>query len=342
MFTAADRTGTYLWLSQPAFELFTPVIETNTFLREIAKGTAKQIEYRSLDGEKLKAWVILPTDYREGKPYPMVTWVYAGSVARDEPSRQARINNPSSLNLQLLASHGYVVLLPSMPLKPIGGPSDPYMELTKGVLPAVDKVIELGIADPKRLGLMGQSYGGYSTYGLVTQTNRFQAAVALAGPSDLLSLYGQFDPRLRYEPFPHELPFMMSMAETGQLRMSNPPWKDFGRFLRNSPLFYVERVTTPLMIIQGDMDFIPIEQGEQFFTALYRQGKRAAMVRYWGEGHVLEGPANIRDMWQRIYGWFDQFLKPAPERPLTPSLGLQSGELEASCWTRVMQWQCSQ
>lgn len=65
---------------------------------------------------------------------------------------------------------------------------------------------------------------------------------------------------------------------------------------------------TPLLIIQGDMDYVPLAQGEQFFSALYRQGKRARFVRYWGEGHILQSPANIQDMWQRIYGWFDEFL----------------------------------
>jgi dipeptidyl aminopeptidase/acylaminoacyl peptidase len=68
----------------------------------------------------------------------------------------------------------------------------------------------------------------------------------------------------------------------------------------------VDRVQTPLPIIHGDMDYIPIPQGEEYFMGLYRQGKRAAFVRYWGEGHVPESPANIRDMWQRILGWFEQ------------------------------------
>ncbi len=63
---------------------------------------------------------------------------------------------------------------------------------------------------------------------------------------------------------------------------------------------------TPLLIIQGDRDYVPVQQGEEVFTALYRQGKRAEFVRYWGEGHVLESPANIRDMWQRILAWFEE------------------------------------
>ncbi len=100
----------------------------------------------------------------------------------------------------------------------------------------------------------------------------------------------------------------MILAESGQHRLGAPPWKDPQRYIRNSPLFYADRVETPLLIIQGDMDYVPLQQGEQFFSALYRQGKRARFVRYWGEGHVLEGPPNIRDMWEQIFAWFHEFL----------------------------------
>lgn len=310
--TARDQTGTYLWLSRAPFEQFLPVVETNTHLREVAQTEYKKIEYRSTEGRELKAWVLLPVGYQPGKSYPLITVVYAGNVFTDNPpgGMFRTINSASSLNYHLLAAHGYAVLFPSIPLKPEGEASDPYLELTKGVMPAIDKVIEQGIADPKRLGVLGQSYGGYATYGLITQTNRFQAAVSLAGLSDLISLYGIFDARFRYDQYAHERVSMMSLAEAGQLRMGNPPWKDSERYMRNSPLFYVDRIETPLMIVQGDLDYVAMQQGEQVFTALYRQNKRAMFVRYWGEGHVLESPANIRDLWGRIYGWFDQFLQP--------------------------------
>jgi dipeptidyl aminopeptidase/acylaminoacyl peptidase len=154
---------------------------------------------------------------------------------------------------------------------------------------------------------MGQSFGGFSTYGLVTQTQRFNAAVSLAGLSDLISLYGQFGARERYTQYPQEDLFMQALMESAQVGMGNPPWKDLGRYLRNSPIFYVDRVKTPIMIIQGDVDYVAIQQGEEFFNSLYRQGKRAEFVRYWGEGHVLESPPNIRDMWDRIFAWLNQF-----------------------------------
>src|SRR5262249_5668128 len=124
------------------------------------------------------------------------------------------------------------------------------------------------------------------------------------------SLYGTFDARFRYEDFPHERSVSnpaQEGLETGWGRMGGPPWKDLSRYIRNSPIAYVEHVQTPLLIVQGDMDTVPLQQGEEFFTALYRQGKRARFIRYWGEDHILDSPANIRDFWMQAYAWLDEF-----------------------------------
>ncbi len=312
IFSAMDRTGFYLTLVMG--DERRTLVEMNTQLRDIAEGESRLIKYRSLDGQELKAWLTLPPDYQSGKRYPLVTWVYAGSMAGDAPSAYTQLGSPYGwwVNLQLLAARGYAVLIPSMPLKPQpdgkdNPGSDPLLELTKGVLPAVDKVIELGIADPQRLAVGGHSYGGYTTYGLVTQTNRFKAAIASSGFTDSVSLYGTFFTPFRYESYSQEVTAMQSTAETSQQRMGNPPWKDWGRYLRNSPIFYADRVETPLLIVHGDMDVFPIQQAEEFFTALFRQNKRARFIRYWGEGHVLSSPANIRDVWTQIYAWLDEF-----------------------------------
>lgn len=318
VFSAKDRRGTYLWTARLSSRSSQLLLETNTFLREVAEASSRKLEYRSLDGDPLTAWMLLPIGYEEGRQYPVVTWVYAGSMANPErPTTLADLNNPHPLNLQLLTARGYVVLLPSMPLTPTGTPSDPYLDLTKGVLPAIDKLIDLGIADPDRLAVMGQSYGGYSTFGLITQTDRFAAAVSLAGVSDLVSLYGQFDARRRYADFAHEHLFGMSLSERGQLRLGSPPWVDLQRYIRNSPITYVERVNTPLLITQGDLDYVPLQQGEVFFQALHRQGKRAKFVRYWGEGHVLASPANIVDMWNHVFTWLEEHLDAKAEEEET-------------------------
>lgn len=306
---AFDRNGAGLWISRPAFEQHRAVVETNTWLREVAEGEIRRVDYRGLAGDELTGWLILPVDHEPGRCHPLITAVYPGFVFHGQARPTTlTIAGHHTNNPQLLAARGYAVLVPSMPLSPEGEPGDPFLDIANGVLPAVDAAIEMGIADPDRLGLMGHSYGGYGTYALITQTHRFRAAVALAGIADLVSLYGQFDARLRYDDHPYEY-LLIGLAETGQLRMGAPPWQDSERYVRNSPLFAAGDVQTPLLIIQGDMDYVPLQQGEQLFSALYRQGKRARFVRYWGEGHVLQSPANIHDMWQRIFGWFDEFLR---------------------------------
>jgi len=295
------------------------VLALNQHLAGIVEPERRFIVYRGLDGDTLIADVLMPVGYRPGQRYPLVVHVYAGLVTRDsvEPRLRYGKNNPSSLNMQLLAARGYILMTPSMPLAPDGIAKDPYMELTKGVLPAVDRLVELGIADPARIGVMGQSFGGFSTYGLVTLTNRFKAAVSLAGISNWTSLYGAFDARDRYVDDPQDF-FAPGLLETGQVSLGATMWRDPAKYIRNSPLFFFDRVTTPVMIIQGDVDYITMAQGEESFTALQRLGKRARFVRYWGEGHVLDSPANIRDMWQRVFEWFDHYLAPARAPAATP------------------------
>ncbi len=311
----SDVAGTYLWVDSGQNRLRS-LVQANTFLREREMGAPRPLEYRGLDGQPLKGWVILPAAYKEGTRLPTVVWVYPGTLYSDAPPRQYPFGQQDVLNPQLLAARGYAVLLPSMPLKPFGQTEDPYLQLTKGVLPAVDKLVDLAIADQKRIGLIGWSYGGFGVYGLVTQTNRFQAAIAGAGYADLVSLYGtfsSFDGRSRYDRYAHEDPFRMWNVE--MQAMGGPPWKNLGRYLRNSPINYADRVDTPLMIVHGDLDaVVGIEQAEEFFTALYRQNKRAKFVRYWGEGHGMVSPANIRDMWTRIYAWFEEYLG-KPDNP---------------------------
>jgi len=295
------------------------VLALNQHLAGIVEPERRFIVYRGLDGDTLIADVLMPVGYQPGRRYPLVVHVYAGSVTRDsvEPRLRYGKNNPSSLNMQLLAARGYILMTPSMPLAPDGVAKDPYMELTKGVLPAVDRLVELGIADPARVGVMGQSFGGFSTYGLVTLTNRFKAAVSLAGISNWTSLYGAFDARNRYIDDPQDF-FAPGLLETGQVSLGATLFRDPAKYIRNSPLFFFDRVNTPVMIIQGDVDYVTMAQGEESFTALQRLGKRARFVRYWGEGHVLDSPANIKDMWQRVFEWFDHYLAPPRAPAATP------------------------
>jgi dipeptidyl aminopeptidase/acylaminoacyl peptidase len=314
---AADQTGLEMWRGKVGARNVSLLFQANQFLSNIESASFKSISYKSLTGADLKGWLMLPPDYQPNRRYPMITWVYPGTVYGSKGhGNEIDEATPNPLNLQIAAAKGFVILLPSMPTPPAGVADDPMLRLPDGVLPAVDQAIAMGIADPARLYLMGASFGGFATYGLVTQTSRFKAAVAIAGLSDLVSLYGIFEARERYDDYPQEQLFQPWQFENGQVAMGVPPWKDPVRYYRNSPINFVDRVTTPLMIIQGDIDYVPLQQGEEFFTSLYRQGKRAEFVRYWGEGHIPASPANIEDLWTRIFAWFDEFGTEATSVPI--------------------------
>jgi dipeptidyl aminopeptidase/acylaminoacyl peptidase len=266
----------------------------------------RSFEYQSTDGTTLRGELLLPYGYVSGQRYPLVVIVYAGSVPQRgdwaSPYRSSAYPEPL-----LIAGRGYAVLVPSMPLQPMGVGSDPMLDLDKGVKPAIEKVVEMGIADADRVGVIGHSYGGYSVYGLVTQTQRFRAAVAFAGVSDLVSMWGRLDSRYRFSSAVNSLS-APATAEAQQMRMGVPPWEDPERYLRNSPFFHADQVTTPILMIHGDVDSISITQAEQFFVAMNRLNKRSKLVRYLGEGHGIDSPQNILDFWQQVFSWFDEFL----------------------------------
>jgi dipeptidyl aminopeptidase/acylaminoacyl peptidase len=294
------------------------LMEVNTFLRDVFESPLRAVQYQSQRGESLTAWILLPLGYHAGQRYPVIAWIYPGAIMSSTPPRAHEINSngccidPGAMNMQIAAAHGYLVIIPSMPLPPEGEPAELISSLQNGVMPALDEVIGEGTADPDRVFVMGMSFGGFATCGIVTQTNRFKAAVALAGISDLVSNYTEFNAEDRYDAAPLVDFFVQSMSEVGQLRMMRPPWEDPDRYVRNSPLFFAGNVTTPVLLIHGDLDFVGIQQSEAFFTALYRQGKPARFVRYWGEDHAIHSPANIRDMWNQIFNWLARYGGVAP------------------------------
>jgi dipeptidyl aminopeptidase/acylaminoacyl peptidase len=201
------------------------------------------------------------------------------------------------------------VLEPSIPLAPMGVASDPLLALDACVAPAITQTVELGITDPNRVGVMGVSYGGYTTAGLIARSKQFRAAIALSGIYDLVSYYGLADRRYRYRPDAFAAYLGPYGSESQQMRMGVPLWRDFERYWRNSPLAYVENIDTPVLLVHGSTDVVPVSGAEELFASLNRLGRRAELVRYVSEGHSVESPANILDLWQRMYAWFDEFLR---------------------------------
>jgi len=314
-FTQTASDGTFLWSWCPLPGHLVRLLRLNEQLAGIADARRLLIQYVSTEGQSLKGVVLLPLGYTPGRRYPTVAWVYEGVVYRDTVDDDngflrtyADKNNPNVFNLQLLTARGYAVLLPSMPFSPgaTTHPQDPYLSMLSGLMPAVDELVRLGIADDTRLGIMGQSGGGYAVNAIVTQTARFRAAVSLAGIADLVSFYGAADAmRDRYTSA--EWDSSSGLVEYGQFNMRVPPWENPQRYIDNSPIFHLQHIETPLLIVNGDQD-AEAPQSEELFTGLQRLGKRARLVRYPGEDHVLESPANIRDLWNEIFCWLDKNL----------------------------------
>jgi dipeptidyl aminopeptidase/acylaminoacyl peptidase len=173
-------------------------------------------------------------------------------------------------------------------------------------------LVDIGIADSTRLGLIGHSYGGYTVYSILTQTHRYKTAIAAAGASDLISFYSEFDGYNRYTNPNLAVLFGPMYSETLQMRMGVPPWVDPERYVRNSPLLQAHKIDTPLLIIEGARDGSMNTQNEEMYTALYRLGRRAEFLSYLREGHGIEAPADVIDVWQRMFGWLDRYLAPSP------------------------------
>lgn len=292
-------TGEDLWITDASFGAPQRVTNFNPEIDEISLGDSQLISWQGLDGAILNGALFLPAGYEPGKLYPLIVRPYAGSMLSRNVFRFGG-NGAGVDNLHILTTRGYAVLLPDVPQR-VG---TPMADIAGAVLPGIDRVVELGIADPDRLGVTGHSYGGYSTLALIVQTPRFKAAVSSAGPANLISAYGA----LRQGGSAGAI----GWSETGQGRLGGHPWDFRDRYIDNSPIFFLDRVQTPLLMVHGGTDeSVRPSQPEEVFVGLRRLGKPVAYVRYEGEGHWQGtwGRENVVDYWNRVIDWFDRYLR---------------------------------
>ncbi|MGE0129369.1 MAG: prolyl oligopeptidase family serine peptidase [Blastocatellales bacterium] len=242
---------------------------------------------------EIQGWLIPPLDFDDKKKYPVILSIHGGPHGMHSYSF-----NPT---VQALAAHGYAVLL----VNPRGssgygqkfadgcvndwGGGD-YRDLMKGVDEALARFPFL---DKDRMGVMGGSYGGYMTNWIVTQTDRFKAAVASASLSNLISFYSTS----LYQDLIH--------AE-----FNGAPWDNYDLLWDRSPLKHIKNARTPLMLIHGEQDNdVHITQAEEMYTAMRMRGVECVFVRYPREGHGLREPRHREDSLARTLRWFDRFLK---------------------------------
>jgi len=195
-------------------------------------------------------------------------------------------------------SDGYVVFLPDIRFE-IGRPG---FAATKSVVPGIQKLVELGIADPDKLGLHGHSWSGYQTAFIVTQTDIFDAAVSGAPVSNMTSAYGG----IRWASgMARSFQYEKTQSRIGKTLMEAPLV-----YLENSPVFYADKITTPMLIQHGDDDgAVPWYQSIEMYIAMRRYNKNVIFLQYHGEPHHLQRFENKLDYAIRMKEYFDYYLK---------------------------------
>jgi dipeptidyl aminopeptidase/acylaminoacyl peptidase len=304
-FLVEDEQGSRITLLNTESHAQTVLFHVNTHLQEVRAGQVRDIDYVDAKGKPARVRMLLPPDHVEGVPCPAVFWVYPGAVPGPSARHLLKPHEAGPFNLQLLAARGYIVVEPALPIDPMPGSPDLAQALAGHIKTAIEHCLKSGLVDARRMHVFGHSFGGWAVMSLLTTTGFFRSGISMAGMSNLVSLHGSFDPRFRYDeslPQGNRSPMLVEAI----FGLKTPPWKDLDAYVRHSPLFAVENISVPLMIVQGDQDYIPISQGEEMFTALQRLGKKASFVRYWGEGHMLSGKANIEDRWLRIFDWLEE------------------------------------
>jgi dipeptidyl aminopeptidase/acylaminoacyl peptidase len=299
-----------LWSARPDFREPRRVSRISPRLEEYRHGTARVIEWRSLDGRPLRGALLLPPGHAEGEHHPLVVRVYPTEMGSDLVNNYG-LDGPGVDNRQLLATRGFAVLTPDLPIRPESVPTD----LLKMVMPGVDRAVELGYADPERLGVMGHSFGGYAVVSLITQTTRFKAAVSCNGFGDLVSYYGHMAANGNAA--------NVESLEDGYMKLGGPPWVRSQRYIEQSPVFHLDRVETPLLMVIGSLDYVPPGNIGEVFVGLRRMGKEAEFAVYEGDGHwaAIWGYANAVDYCNRIIDWFDTHIGPHAQRREAGSRG---------------------
>jgi dipeptidyl aminopeptidase/acylaminoacyl peptidase len=290
-----------------------PVDATNEDWSARPLGAVRSIDY-ALGDRPLKGWLVLPPVSTDGPP-PAIVMIYGGQVFGDDPPAATLPGGAATplYNAQLWAARGYAVIFPSTPV-PKGSDGDVPQALTEATLAAIDAAASRSWIDPDRVGIMGHSFGGFSTAAVLSKrSDRFRAGIAVSGVFDLVAGWGQrrpFDSLVDEDSYTFAKE-TLNYVEDGQGGTGGPPWSDLDVYVRTSPFYHVEAITTPLLMMHGDLDLgvTDLSQGERLYAAMRRTGTPAVLVRYWGEMHVQTDPSAVRDQWARATTWFDHYVR---------------------------------
>lgn len=296
-----------LWLTDSVFATPKKITDLQKQVEQIAWGNAELVEWQSADGKPLQGILIKPANYEKGKRYP--TLVYYYEILSDGLYNFGRPRFSSAISPSYFSSNGYAVFIPDVRYDD----GLPGASSLKCIVPGVQKIVDMGVADPKAIGVQGHSWGGYQSMYMITQTNLFKAAVAGAPVANMTSAYGG----IRYGSGLAR----MFQYERSQSRIGATLWERRDLYVDNSPLFFADRITTPTLIMFGDEDdAVPFTQGIEMYLAMRRLGKEAYLLQYRKEPHNPRKYANRYDYAIKMKEFFDYHLKGAP-----PTEWIQSG-----------------
>jgi len=263
-------------------------------------GTSELVSWNALDGQPLEGLLFKPEDFDPTKKYPMMVYFYEKN-SQNLNNHYAPEPHRSIINFTFYTSRGYLVFVPDIPYQ-IGYPGP---SAVNAVLSGVTSMIEKGFVDRDRIGVQGHSWGGYQSAFLVTRTDIFRCAEAGAPVSNMFSAYGG----IRWG---SGLSRMFQYEHT-QSRIGGTIWEYPLRYMENSPIFFADKINTPLLIMHNDNDgAVPWYQGIELFVALRRLNKPSWMINYRGEPHWPTKYQNRKDWATRMQQFFDHYLKDGP------------------------------
>jgi len=273
---------------------------TNPQQKEYNWLTCELVKWKMFDGKQSEGLLFKPENFDAGKKYPMILYFYEKNSDNLYKYRSPE-PSASTINIPLFVSNGYLVFVPDIYYKK----GEPGESAYNSVVSAARYFSKKPWVDSTRMAIQGQSWGGYQVAYLITRTSMFAAAEAGAPVANMTSAYGG----IRWGTGINR----QSQYEHTQSRIGYTLWQRPDLYIKNSPLFRADKITTPLLITHNDADgAVPWYQGIEFFTALRRLGKKVWMLQYNGEDHNLVERRNRKDLSIRLSQYFDHFLKGAP------------------------------
>ena len=288
-----------VYITNQAFSAAKPVTKTNPQQKDFNWGHTDLVSYKSRFGVDLHGTLIYPADYDPKKKYPMVTYIY--ERLSDEKNSYQYPSEWSAYNLQYFSQNGYFVFEPDIAYKG-NRPGESAVDCLE---PAVDAVIKKNVGvDPKKVGLIGHSWGAYQTAFVTTVSDRFAVGACGAPLTELTSMYNSYYWNAGITD--------QVIFESSQGRMRVPFWEDPKPYFDNSPVWQSAKRKVPLLMAFGDADgAVDWHQGQYLYNTLRRMGKTCVMLVYAGENHGLALRPNQLDYARRLRHWLDVYLKDA-------------------------------